>query len=106
MSLMWKLIPFDRMSQVNIDVARPLMNKMQLGGLISSSPECLIGSDGADGMSIRWPSARLFCDVSEGGSIIVSYVSHHDNRVQNFLFDANETTEVCDKVASFVCKMK
>ena len=61
---------------------------------------CIIGSDGEDGVSIRWPNKWIFCDVTDG-IYYISTIPDDVNTPQDIKFikyDSTQLSEVCNLV--------
>ena len=54
----------DFLSPVTAMIALNLFNALQKRGVIDA--HSLVGGDGWEGISVRWPQARMFCEIYEG----------------------------------------
>lgn len=80
-------------SEANERVVQPLIKRLEERKMLHGA---LIGSDGEEGVSIRWPSCGLFCEIWDG-LIHVSYVGI-DGEVVRDSFSSNEMDDVCERI--------
>jgi hypothetical protein len=77
-------------------LAIALLNELQQRGLVTK--DSIIGSDGEVGVSLRWPEARMFCEVWEY-SIHTSIVPMEPSRIDDIIrrdFQASQILRACD----------
>lgn len=89
-------------SPVNRAIAIVLIDLLREKGLLEEEP--LVGSDGQEGISIRWPVARLFCDVTDA-LIYISVVPPQPASYRDIHFDIYDYSrykEAVEKIASIV----
>lgn len=84
-----------RLSNINRDIAISLLVRLRIEGLIDN--HSLIGNDEEDGLSIRWPESRMFCDVTDG-EIVISIIPLHVQSfydIEKYSFKSDELNAIC-----------
>ena len=83
------------LSLENETVCLALLDHLQYMALIDK--DSLVGSDGEEGLSIRWPEARMFCEVWDGMIRVSVVQSNCEVSRKNFAPD--KFSEVGDEIA-------
>jgi hypothetical protein len=92
-----------KISDKNKKIAEQLLDQLKKDNLIDEF--WLVGSDGNDGLSIRWVSDHnIFCEIWDE-KIVISQVpiySKNHNDVINFEFTKDDIKGVSDKINSLL----
>lgn len=84
---------------INQLLAVDLIDLFREEGLLDNS---LIGTDGEEGISIRWPESRLFCNISDG-KIYISVIPLEHAKLDDIKFDIYESIiDACNKISHII----
>lgn len=103
MSTMSLLAEVASLSDLNRSLAENLINQLRDELLLDGA---IVGSDGTDGISIRWPDCKLFCDVTDQ-EIYISVVPNEPAKLEDLKFDIYrhiQVREACGKIANMLTK--
>jgi hypothetical protein len=87
----------------NRDIVISLLKEIQVKNS-TVLQDCITGSDGMDGVSIRWPDFNLFCDVTEG-VIYISTVSLLTQNLEDIKFSIYSHTQIKKAVSDIFIRM-
>lgn len=85
------------LSENHREIAVELLDQLQSRNLLG---DVLVGSDGEDGLSMRWPKARMFCEIWEE-SIHVSVVTKEKSVTRNS-FLGGQCNDACDSISKIL----
>lgn len=89
----------DSISPINQQLTIKLIDLFREEELLDNS---LIGNDGEDGINIRWPKSRLFCDISNG-KIYISVVPPEPAKLDDMKIEEYEDAlSACNRISSIL----